>query len=68
MIFISVDLPEPDGPMIATISPWQILSGHAVQRVHFHIPHPVDLGDVLELDDRSGVMLSLDRISPLCAA
>ena len=26
MMFISVDLPEPDGPMIATISPWQILT------------------------------------------
>jgi len=26
MMFISVDLPEPDGPMIATISPWQMVS------------------------------------------
>ena len=51
-MFISVDLPEPDAPMIATNSPGCDRERHAAQRVHLDVAHLVDLGDRFDLDDR----------------
>ncbi len=51
-MFISVDLPEPEAPMMATNSPSLDVEGHAAQRVHVDVAHPVGLGDVGDLDER----------------
>ena len=42
---ISVDLPEPDGPMIATYSPRSHLEVDAAQRVHRDVAGVVGLPD-----------------------
>ena len=52
MMFMSVDFPEPDAPMIATNSPRSIREAHAAQRVDLLVAELVDLGDVLDLDRR----------------
>ena len=49
-MFIRVDLPEPDGPMIATNSPASIVELNAVERPDLHFAQRVDLGDVLDRD------------------
>ena len=49
---ISVDLPDPDGPMIATYSPSSMVSGDPSQGGHGEGAGPVHLGHVVELDDR----------------
>ena len=48
---IRVDLPEPDGPMMATYSRLVDLEGDAAQGLHLEGAGPVDLGDVPTLDD-----------------
>ena len=50
MRFMSVDLPEPDGPMIATYSPALDAERHAGEGVHLLLPHLVDLRDVPDVD------------------
>ena len=47
MMFISVDLPEPDVPMMATNSPLLDGQAHVAQRVHLDVAQPVDLDEVL---------------------
>ena len=42
----SVDLPEPDGPMIAVHARRLELDGHAVERAHLGLARAVDLGRV----------------------
>ena len=42
-MFISVDLPEPEAPMMATNSPCSTSKLDAAQRVHLDVAHPVDL-------------------------
>ena len=46
MMFISVDLPEPDGPMIATYSFSVDVERDAGQRAHLLLAHVVGLDDV----------------------
>ena len=46
----SVDLPEPDEPTIATISPRSIANDDAVERRDAFVAHRVVAGDVYELD------------------
>ena len=53
-MFIAVDLPEPDGPMIATNSPRVDGEVDAGQRVHRGVARAVDLGDAAQLDQRIG--------------
>ena len=53
-MFIRVDLPEPDGPMIATSSLARIVQVDAAERMDGLGPHRIDLGDPLEPDDRRG--------------
>ena len=55
MMFSSVDLPEPDGPMIATCSPAAIVSLDVDQRVHRLVADLVGARDVLELGSRRRV-------------
>ena len=43
---MNVDLPEPEGPMIATISPSVDVDRDAGERVHLGVPHRVDLHQV----------------------
>ena len=50
MMFISVDLPEPDGPMMATHSPCVDREADAIEGAHFDIAQAVDLGDIFNLD------------------
>ena len=50
MMFIAVDLPEPDGPMMATNSPSSIVEIDAGERMHGRRAGAVDLGDAAELD------------------
>ena len=52
MMFISVDLPEPDAPMIATNSPSSMVRVDAAERVHLVVAHDVGPGDVLQPDER----------------
>ncbi len=52
MMFIVVDLPEPDAPMIATNSPSRIVERDSAQRVHFNITHRVGLVNVVQLNHR----------------
>ena len=52
MMFIRVDLPDPDAPMIATNSPRSIVRLTAAQRVDLLIAELVDLGDVADFDCR----------------
>ena len=51
MRFISVDLPEPDGPMMATYSPRSMLQRHAAQRVNFLRAHHVGLPEIDGFDE-----------------
>ena len=55
MMFISVDLPEPDGPMIATNSPSSTRERDAAQRVGLGAGAVVDLVQVDRLDDGCGL-------------
>ena len=48
-MFISVDLPEPDAPMMATNSPRSIVRSDAAQRVHLDLAQHVGLGQTDEL-------------------
>ena len=50
-MFISVDLPVPEGPMIARYSLRWILMVTPAQGVDGLFAHLVQLGDVLDLDD-----------------
>ena len=43
---MSVDLPEPDGPMIAVNRPRGEVDAHAVERAHLGLALAVDLGQV----------------------
>ena len=49
---MSVDLPDPEGPTIATYSLSSTLQGHAAQCGDLELAVPVDLLDVDQLDDR----------------
>jgi hypothetical protein len=51
--FMNVDLPEPDGPITATNSPRRDLERNAGERVHVGLAHPVDLDEVVRLDERA---------------
>ena len=53
---ISVDLPEPDGPMMATNSPAWSDDGHAAQRVDGGVAAAVTPADVTGSSDRDGVV------------
>ena len=53
--FISVDLPEPDGPMIATYSPFLIVEAHAAQGVDLLRAHLIGAPEVLGEDDGRAV-------------
>ena len=53
MMFIVVDFPEPDAPMIATNSPSRIVSETPRKRVNFNIAHRVGLVNVIQLDHRT---------------
>ena len=65
-MFISVDLPEPLEPQMATNSPCVNLERHAVEGPHFSGARVVDLRDIAEFDDdahrssAAGTMLGLD--------
>ena len=48
---ISVDLPDPDGPMMATYSPGTIVQRHPADRLHRERAGPVGLGDVVQVDE-----------------
>ena len=50
-MFISVDLPEPDGPMMATNSPRIDAKVDARERADLDLAHRVDLGQAVDLDD-----------------
>ena len=52
MMFMAVDLPEPDGPMMATNSCALDLQVGAGKRMNGRIARAVDLGDGRELDQR----------------
>ena len=64
MMFIVVDLPEPDAPMIATNSPSRIVSETPRKRVHINIAHRVGLVDVIQLNHRARFRL----LAPAAAA
>ena len=49
---MSVDLPEPEGPMIATIWPFSIVEVDPAQRLHRELARVVGLGDALHADER----------------
>ena len=51
---MSVDFPEPDGPMIATYSPARDVHRDAAQRLHLERAAAIDLADVAQSDDRLG--------------
>ena len=66
-MFISVDLPEPLAPMIATNSPAVDLQRDAAHGVHRHLAGVVDLVDVLDFDDgRHGARNSRSGTSDGC--
>ena len=44
MMFISVDLPEPDGPMMATNSPRSTVRLDPLEGADLDLAHVVDLG------------------------
>ena len=54
MRFISVDLPEPDGPMMATYSPRSIVDRHPAQGVDLLVAHHVGLPEVVGFDECHG--------------
>ena len=56
MMCMSVDLPEPDGPMTATKSPALQRDGHSAQRVDGGVAAAVTPGDVTGSGDRDGVV------------
>ena len=58
MMFMAVDLPEPDGPMMATNSRGLNLEVGAGKRMNGRIARPVDLGDGRELDQGSAAIWS----------
>ena len=51
MMCISVDLPDPDGPMMATYSPSSMVSVIPRQGGHVEGPGAVGLGHVGQLDE-----------------
>ena len=51
MRFMSVDLPEPDGPMTATYSPGVDGEAHAAQGVDLLRAHDVGAPEVLGADE-----------------
>ena len=51
-MFISVVLPLPEWPMMATYSPCLTLQADAAQRVDEHLAHLVGLGHAAHVDDR----------------
>ena len=53
MRFMSVDLPEPDGPTMATNSPVLHLEVDALERLDLDLAGVVDLADGLHADDRA---------------
>ena len=64
-MFISVDLPEPDVPMIATISPRSMRQIDAAQRVHFVRAADVGLRELLACW-MTCVIRSLPDAAPRC--
>ena len=50
---MSVDLPDPDGPMMATYSPVGDLEGHSSERLDLKRAVAVGLADISGVDDRS---------------
>ena len=52
-MFISVDLPEPDGPMMATISPCSDIEVHALERGKYTVAGRILPARILELQDRT---------------
>ena len=59
-----VDLPEPDGPMMATYSPVLDREGDPPQRLDLHTSRRVGLPDVCDLDDRRTAPAAAGRSSP----
>ena len=55
---ISVDLPEPDGPMTAVALPRCDVDGHAAKRVDRRLTLSVAAGDVPRDDDRAVLRLA----------
>ena len=69
MMFIAVDLPEPDGPMMATNSPRVDLQVDAGERVHGRVARAVDLGDARNSISGSGMIdRPLHGAPPHCLA
>ena len=50
MMFMMVDLPEPEGPMMAVSSPLTDCEADPCKRVHLDVSHPVDLRDIVQFD------------------
>ena len=50
MTFMRVDFPEPDGPMIATISPSSISNETPLERANLDLAHLIYLRDVFQAD------------------
>ena len=64
--FISVDFPEPEGPMIARYSPFLTSKRHVAERVQLFDAHLVCLPDVVHRDQRD---FGADAVSaPSCFA
>ncbi len=53
-MFINVDLPEPDGPMIATNSPGADRQVDTVERAHFGLALAVGAADCAQFDQWRG--------------
>ena len=51
MMFMSVDLPEPEGPMIAMYSFVATVRSTPFERAHLGVAHRVDLLHARDLDD-----------------
>ena len=54
-MFIRVDFPDPDAPIIAIIWP-DSLQRNAAQGMHLKISHAVDLGYIFDVDERLVVL------------
>ena len=55
MVFISVDLPDPEGPMSARYSPFSTRKVAFSKATTFTSPKSLDLCHVIELDKGHGV-------------
>ena len=62
-MFSSVDLPEPDGPTMATNSPGLDLEVDPLQRLDLDRAGVVDLAQVAHVDDRRGRLHDRDLLT-----